>query len=139
HATFPRYISPEQAFRNIRALRHEVVTGIHAEVRFEGDVFETEDQRNWTDALFKTYSTPVDLPFPVQVEKGSRIRQSVTVSLLGQPRKILPVVQGRTPQFSISTTPVLSKPPIGLKCANHSHPLSTKAVERLKKPRLSHL
>ncbi|MEO8426887.1 MAG: hypothetical protein ABI651_07230 [Verrucomicrobiota bacterium] len=136
---FPRYISARPPLQNIRAIRHEVVAGIEAEVRFEGDVFEMEDQRNWTDASFKTYSTPVDLPFPVQVEKGSRIRQSVTISLLGQQRKILPVVQGRTPQFSISTTPVLSKPPIGLKCANQSHPLSTKARERLKKLRLSHL
>ena len=59
--------------------------------------------------------------------------------MIGQQRKILPVVQGRTPQFSISTTPVLSKPPIGLKFTNHSHPLSTKALERLKKLRLAYL
>ena len=25
---------------------------------FEGDLWETEDHRNWTDANFKTYSTP---------------------------------------------------------------------------------
>jgi hypothetical protein len=26
---------------------------------FEGDLWETEDHRNWTDANFKTYSTPI--------------------------------------------------------------------------------
>ena len=28
---------------------------------FEGDLWETEDHRNWTDANFKTYSTPIAL------------------------------------------------------------------------------
>lgn len=29
---------------------------------FEGDVFEMEDQRNWTDASYKTYCTPWGCP-----------------------------------------------------------------------------
>ena len=31
---------------------------------FEGDLWETEDHRNWTDANFKTYSTPISLGPP---------------------------------------------------------------------------
>jgi hypothetical protein len=138
--TFPRYISPHQPFKNIRAITHEVVPGIRAEVRFEGDIFEMEDQRNWTDASFKTYSTPLVLPIPAPVEKGAHIQQSVTVSLAGaEQKKILPVVQGRSPQFSISTTPVLSKPALGLQCASHGQPLTAREIERLKRLRLSHL
>ena len=48
---------------------------------FRGDVFETEDQRNWSDASFKTYSTPLDLPRPVVLEAGTRVSQTVTLAL----------------------------------------------------------
>jgi hypothetical protein len=47
--------------------------------RFEGDLFEMEDQRNWTDASFKTYSTPLALGFPHQARAGQRFRQTVEV------------------------------------------------------------
>ena len=36
----------------------------------EGETFETEDQRNWSDASFKTYGTPLHLPYPVEVAGG---------------------------------------------------------------------
>ena len=68
-----------------------------------------------------------------------RVRQTVTVSLQGESRKILPVVQGRTPQFSITTSTVLAMPPIGLAMASHGQALSAREIERLKKLRLSHL
>ncbi len=80
---FPRLVSPHQPFLDVRSLRHEVAQGIEAEVRFEGDLFETEDQRNWSDASFKTYSGPLALPLPVEIRKGERIRQVVTVTLHG--------------------------------------------------------
>jgi len=48
----------------VRAITHEVAPGVRAEVRLLGDVFETEDHRNWTDANFKTYGTPLRLLFP---------------------------------------------------------------------------
>src|SRR6202040_2826659 len=65
---FPDLISPNQPFLNMRAISHQVAPGVSAEVRFEGDIFEMEDQRNWTDASFKTYCTPLGLPFPAKVE-----------------------------------------------------------------------
>ncbi len=136
---FPRYISPHQPFKSIRAITHEPAPGVRAEVRFEGEVFEMEDQRNWTDASYKTYSTPLELPRPANVEQGTQIRQTVTVAMRGPPRKILPVVSGRGAQISISTTPILAKPPIGLGIASHGQPLTAREVERLKALRLSHL
>ena len=42
-----------------------------------------EDQRNWTDASFKTYGTPLELPFPVEVVSGTKIVQTVTLTLDG--------------------------------------------------------
>ena len=55
----------------MRAISHEVVPGLMAEVRFEGETFEMEDQRNWTDASYKTYCTPLSLPYPVEVKEGT--------------------------------------------------------------------
>ncbi len=80
---FPELIAPHQPFRDVRALSHSPAPGLRIRVAFDGDVFETEDHRNWTDASFKTYSTPLELPFPVEVRAGTRIRQSVTVTLEG--------------------------------------------------------
>ncbi|MBN1129537.1 MAG: hypothetical protein JXA71_11150 [Chitinispirillaceae bacterium] len=78
---FPLDIAPHPIFRNIRALSYAVASGLDATVRFEGDTFETEDQRNWTDATYKTYSTPRSLPVPVQLETGTLLYQKVTVNL----------------------------------------------------------
>jgi hypothetical protein len=47
---------------------------------FRGDLFEIEDQRNWGDASFKTYCTPLRLGFPRPIEAGAVIEQSVEVS-----------------------------------------------------------
>jgi D-apionolactonase len=44
-------------------------------LKFEGDLFELEDQRNWGDASFKTYCTPLRLGFPRTIEAGTEIRQ----------------------------------------------------------------
>ena len=77
---FPTIISPHQPFKEIAGIRQFLSNGSVAEIRFAGDIFEMEDQRNWTDASFKTYSTPLRLPFPVEVHVGDRLRQSVTVS-----------------------------------------------------------
>lgn len=82
---FPRRIAPHQPFLNLRAIAHPVAEGLWAEVRLEGEVFEMEDQRNWSDASFKTYSTPLHLPFPVEVRPGERVAQQVTVRLEGTP------------------------------------------------------
>ncbi|MFB3042178.1 MAG: hypothetical protein ACE1ZS_10345, partial [Candidatus Poribacteria bacterium] len=81
---FPLYISPHQPFMNMKAISHEVLPGLSAKVGFAGDIFETEDQRNWTDASFKTYCTPLEIPYPVEVQEGDEITQSITISLKGE-------------------------------------------------------
>ena len=77
---FPVEIQPHQPFMNIAGMRwrHD---GVAVDVRFTGDTFETEDQRNWTDASYKTYSTPLGMPYPVEHPPGSTVRQSVTVTV----------------------------------------------------------
>ena len=77
-ATWPEAISPHQPFRDVRGLRWER-DGVRAALDLDGEVFETEDQRNWTDASFKTYSTPLSVPFPVDVAPGERVHQVATL------------------------------------------------------------
>ena len=81
---FPVEISPHQPFQNVQAITHVVQPGLQAEVRFRGDTFEMEDQRNWTDASYKTYCTPLSLPFPVEIAVGTQIQQSVELRLIGK-------------------------------------------------------
>lgn len=83
HSTFPVLIAPYQPFKNIRAITVHEPEGIDTRVAFEGDVFEMEDQRNWTDASFKTYSTPLELPVPVEVMEETRVWQRITISARG--------------------------------------------------------
>ena len=137
---FPKAIAPWQPFKDVRALTQEVVAGVRAELRFEGEVFETEDQRNYGDTSFKTYSTPQDLPKPVVVAVGDRVRHTFTITLLNpEEKKVLPVVQGRGAQLSIATTPILAKPALGVRMARHGQPLTELEADRLRALRLTHL
>jgi D-apionolactonase len=83
-ARFPRVISPSQPVFDIRALSHEVASGLWATCRMKGDAFEMEDQRNWTDASYKTYVRPLALPWGYTLAKGSRHDQSVQLSFDGR-------------------------------------------------------
>jgi hypothetical protein len=76
---FPEQIAPHQPALDIAALRW-TCDGVESDLRFTGEVFEMEDQRNWTDASFKTYSTPLSLPFPVLLHAGERIEQAITLT-----------------------------------------------------------
>jgi hypothetical protein len=83
-STFPALINPVQPFLAVRALTHEVMPGLKATVRMDGDTFEMEDHRNWTDASFKTYVRPLALPWPYTLNSGETVRQSVTLTLSGK-------------------------------------------------------
>ncbi len=79
---FPVAIAPHQPALDIAALEWPV-DGLSVRLYLTGDVFEMEDQRNWTDASFKTYSTPLAEPFPVRVTAGERIHQSLRLTVSG--------------------------------------------------------
>ena len=48
-----------------------------------GDTFEMEDQRNWTDASYKTYVRPLGLPYPYTLNAGETIEQAVELRFEG--------------------------------------------------------
>ncbi len=79
---FPAQISPAQPVKDIAGLAHRV-GDVEVAIDFEGEVFEMEDQRNWTDASFKTYCRPLALPRPYELRAGEEVRQRITVTLRG--------------------------------------------------------
>jgi len=79
----PRLISPSQPLFDIRQLRLAPMPTWDVRLDFEGDVFEMEDQRNWSDASFKIYNRPLAWPTPYVLEAGETLTQRVTVSLAG--------------------------------------------------------
>ncbi|UHD45495.1 hypothetical protein LUX29_21315 [Aureimonas altamirensis] len=80
-AHFPDLIEPWQPFKDIRALDHSPAPGLSASCRMEGDTFEMEDQRAWSDASYKTYVRPLSLPWPYRLAPDMPLRQSVTLTV----------------------------------------------------------
>ncbi|EWY41028.1 hypothetical protein N825_30540 [Skermanella stibiiresistens SB22] len=108
---FPRLISPAQPILSIESLTHRPVPGVTAVCRFEGDVFEMEDQRNWTDASYKTYVRPLSLPTPYTIQAGTRLTQAVRLEVTGQPTAPAQVRDG----IGVTVGPALDlvMPPVG--------------------------
>lgn len=65
------------------ALVIELGEGREVRFDFEGDLFEMQDHRNWTDANLKSYGTPLSLPWPFTAKPGDEIRQSVRIGFSG--------------------------------------------------------
>ena len=147
-STFPKYIAPQliidgkptpvKPFSNMRALVHQVAPDLSAEVRFEGDNFEMEDQRNWTDASFKAYGTPLKNPSPIEVKVGTKISQTFALTLKGQDQVLKSFRTDDELTFSIGNKALRSLPKIGLDEASHGHPLNQKEMTRLRALNLSH-
>ena len=82
---FPELIDPVQPMMNLRSITHSFAPGASVTCRMEGDTYEMEDQRNWTDASYKTYVRPLALPWPYTLAAGAEIAQRVTLSVTGRP------------------------------------------------------
>jgi D-apionolactonase len=100
---FPERIAPWQPFTQIRALRHRFAPGGWAICQFDGDDFEMEDQRNFSDASFKTYSRSNFMPRPFRLDGGAVLRQSVTLWLEQRPRRSRSTVADDRIHVTVST------------------------------------
>jgi hypothetical protein len=113
---FPLEISPNQPFKDLSGISHTAATGESVKVEFSGEIFETEDHRNWSDASYKTYCTPIELPFPAKVSMGEKIEQEIRISLEGIASK---EPKPSDVEISIDISPSeIDLPDIGLCLAN---------------------
>ncbi len=134
---FPVEISPHQPFKGIRAMHWKINNSLEARLHFEGDVFETEDQRNWTDASYKTYSTPLDQPYPVEVTKGTSLFQSIEFSLEGECQDT--EKKDEKIFFRVGKHMAGKLPDIGVSVSSRTQPLTVHEAGILKNIRFSHI
>ena len=99
---FPEVIDPKQPIMNIRALTHDVAPGLKVTCTMLGDTFEMEDQRNWTDASYKTYVRPLGLPHPFVLNAGETVEQAVELRFEGAARAPAAEVGDGTPEVSVT-------------------------------------
>ena len=141
----PRLIAPQRyeggfylpLFPSVSSLGVSLKSGIEAKFEFEGDLFEMEDQRNWTDGSFKTYCTPLSLGYPFKAHAGQSFKQKVTLRVQGGPRQ---EHTGST-DVRLEVGPSLRRalPQIGLGIASHGESLSPQDADLLARLRLDHL
>ncbi len=111
---FPATISPSQPVFDIRTLSHQVCPGVTAACTMRGDAFEMEDQRNWTDASYKTYIRPLSKPLPYTVAANAEVRQSVTLAFTGQPEFAPDAASDRAVSIAVGLPSDNAMPRIGL-------------------------
>jgi D-apionolactonase len=135
-SSFPEYINPRNPFRDVQAMEWQTPEGIRAVLDFSGDVFETEDHRNWTDASFKTYCTPLDKPYPVKIDKGTVIAQKVELKVFGVPN----IIRSRSDATEIKSDMDYTKPlpAIGIGRSTRDRMLSEEDARVLREMHFSH-
>ena len=89
------------------------------EVRFcfSGDLWEMEDQRNWTDASYKSASTPASLGYHHEASAGQVFDQSVEIRAAGFPAAGRIAAADGPPEVTVGAAAGRAIPPVGLRCA----------------------
>ena len=131
---FPEVIDPKQPIMNIRALTHEVAPGLKVTCTMLGDTFEMEDQRNWTDASYKTYVRPLGLPHPFTLKAGETIEQAVELRFEGPAPAATAAAGGGdgTPEISVTVGAEAGRvPQIAMGLEWHSTDAAAARAERL--------
>jgi D-apionolactonase len=142
---FPLSVGPQDfvdglyvsLFPAVSRLELDVAEGITALFEFEGDLFECEDQRNWTDASFKTYCTPLALGLPHRATAGMRVAQTVTVSTRGAAS--VAGVGEETAVLTVGRATGATVPPLGLGLPEGAPPPSEREARLLRALGPAHL
>jgi hypothetical protein len=108
---------------------------------FEGDLFEMEDQRNWTDGSYKTYCTPLSLGYPHNASTGQQFYQKVSIWQSGetQSQQAEPAPQPEQVALRLGEPTDSQLPGIGFGLPSQLDPFSPREVERLSRLRPDHL
>ncbi len=131
---FPTDIAPDNPFKNIRSMTWTAGEDRFVAI-FEGDIFETEDQRNWGDASYKTFCTPLDIPFPVELKKGTEVYQRITL----KPVEPLPTeVPDDTGVTLLPSGIQTVLPSLGIGASSEVERLSDEMVTMIRGLKLSH-
>jgi len=135
---FPLLINPVQPMRDLRAITYEFLPGLSVSCRMEGDTFEMEDQRNWTDASYKTYVRPLALPWPYLIAQGEAIQQTITLKVSGHAREIISAPEGHSLRIGEQIAGT-GMPPLGLGLDPSDLKAIEQSLEGLREAAPSHL
>jgi len=80
---FPDLIDPAPPALDIVVMTHFPPPELRVDLHLEGDTFEMEDQRNWSDASFKTFVRPLSRPRPYVIAKGAVDVQNISLRVTG--------------------------------------------------------
>lgn len=134
---FPVEIDPVQPMMDLREISHHTPGGQRVSCLMEGDTFEMEDQRNWTDASYKTYVRPLALPWPYRIEPGEVIDQKITLTISGAPRETARAAdQGLVVALGEATGTV---PPLGVGLQPEDAPAALQHAEALRQLGVAHV
>ncbi len=141
--SFPFYISsyqPLPGFGDIRKLDFQTKEDrVPVSVSFEGDLFEMEDQRSFTDASYKAYSTWVRSAEAQEVNEGDEVFQTISISV--SPRTPSnPVPDSNFPAVvDVDWQRSIPLPKIGIGMSSETRVLTEFEATLLKKMGISHL
>jgi hypothetical protein len=109
---------------------------------WNGERFEMEDHRNWSDASFKSYPKPADLGYAFHATAGERLQEKMTVAVrsVSKPRRR----HGRSRQrasIRIEIGPSLARsfPAVGFGLPSHGQPSTTAETNLIRSMHPSHL
>ena len=128
--TFPEQIAAHQPMKNISKMKWNPADNIRAQINFAGEVFEMEDQRNWTDASYKTYCRPLDLLFPFEIYQKIEL-EIKSEPFLNEKEDIVSLRIDRNRVFEI--------PEIGICNTSRKEEITMREAGILKKLPLQHL
>src|SRR5260221_7916944 len=95
-----------------------------------------QDHRNWMDAIFKSYATPLALGFPFDSTDGQRIRQVLTIGFRGA----VPATPAATETpIALAADAGGPLPAIGFGQASHGRPLSPREAALIRAAGPRHL
>jgi hypothetical protein len=142
---FPMEVAPQHVadatevaiFPAVESLTAELGDGVSVRFDYEGDTFEFEDQRNWTDASFKSQSYPPRRGGFNTIKAGEHVFQKVTITPSGT---LAPAREDGGPvRVEIGEAIAGGLPAIGLGMSSDDRMLSETEANLLRALRLDHL
>jgi D-apionolactonase len=111
---------------------------VKTRLAFEGSLFSAEDQRNWTDASFKTCCVAGD-HYPYPAGRGQAFEGRVRLTTTGAPTAGPPTRSTRPRPLEVAPGSGLAWPAIGLGTPERSRGLPRPETTRLARLSLDHL
>lgn len=122
---------PQALFPPHRFLAIELEYG-DLRLDFEGDTFEVEDERNWTENGYKVYAGPFSRGWPLRLRGGAVVRQSLRVSYENRRNSSRPVTRSDVAAIVVDKRRCLALPMIGHRLAELSRPMSIHELESIR-------